>query len=116
MQAVSELEICQSELEVYHAGELTVLGFGGREILYDFNMTEFREEILELVQRHHCQALALDLTNVRTIPVGLPGILTDLIHRRLEIHLYNASDDIRTMLSFANLDRFLHLHDIEIDF
>lgn len=116
MQAVSELEICQSKLEVYHAGELTVLGFGGREILYDFNLAEYREEILDLVRMHQCKAMAFDLTAVRSLPSGLPGILQCLIQQGLEIHLYNASEVIRYMLELSNLMQFLHLHDLEIDF
>lgn len=114
MQVLSELEVCQSELEVYHAGELTVLGFGGREILHDFNLAEYRDEITELVRENHCKALAFDLTVVRSIPSGLPGVLKCLVREGLEIHLYNASADIREMLEIAKLDRALHFHDIEI--
>ncbi len=107
MQAVSELE-------VYHAGELTVLGFGGREILYDLNLAECRDEIADLVRENNCQALAFDLTGVYTIPSGLVGILTCLVRQGLEIHLYNASEDVREVLEITKVDCFLQMHDIDV--
>jgi len=115
MQAVSELEIGQSELEIYQAGELTVLGFGGREILHDFNLTEHRDEILELVRVHNCKALALDLTAVHSIPGGLPGLIQCLLRQHIELHLYNASSEIRAMLTFSNLDHRVSLHELDLD-
>lgn len=114
MQAVSELEVCSSELEVYHAGELTVLGFGGREILHDVNLAAYRDEIVELVRTHDCRALAFDLTGVFTIPSGLLGILSCLVRQGLELHLYNASDEIREILTISQIDQSLHLHDLEL--
>lgn len=114
MQAISELEACHSELEIYHAGELTVLGFGGREILHDINLANDRDEIANLVRRNHCRALAFDLTGVYSVPSGLVGILSCLIRQGLELHLYNPSLEIREILTFSKIDQSLHLHEIEI--
>ncbi|HET6425224.1 MAG TPA: anti-sigma factor antagonist [Planctomycetaceae bacterium] len=114
MPAICELEDCQSELEVYQAGELTVLGFGGHDIPRDFNLTGQRDAVLNLVRRHRCTALALDLTSVQSAPRGLTGLLRCLLQEGLEVHLFNAASDIREMLELAKLDSFLHLHDIEL--
>src|SRR5205823_2495630 len=60
-------------LEVYHPGELTVIGFGGREILDDLNLAECRDDLVELIQDNGCKVLAFDLTGVRLLPSGLLG-------------------------------------------
>src|SRR6186713_1401244 len=64
-----------TELEVYQAGELTVLGFGGRETLDRLSLGECRQELMRLIHEHHCQSLAIDLTGVRFLPSGLLGLL-----------------------------------------
>ena len=103
-----------SELEVYEAGELTVIGFGGREVLDHMNLAECRDEIAELIRNHSCSTLAFDLTGVRLIPSGLLGLLASVKRQGVEVHLYNASDDIREVLEITKLDRLLHLHEVEV--
>lgn len=114
MQAVFERDVGLSELEVYHAGELTVLGFGGRAVMHDFNMARYRDEVADLVRQHRCRAMAFDLTGVWTLPSGFTGVLTCLIRQGLEVHLFNACDDIRESLELVGLDRLLHLHELKI--
>lgn len=103
-----------SELEVYEAGQLTVIGFGGREVLDDLNMAECRDEIAELIRDHGCSTLAFDLTGVRLIPSGLLGVLASAHRNGVEIHLYNPSDDIREVLEITKLDRLFHLHVLDV--
>lgn len=50
-----------ADLDVYAAGELTVVGFGGREFVDDVSIAGCREQILELLQTHDCRTLAIDL-------------------------------------------------------
>ncbi len=107
MQAVSSLE-------VYQAGELTVLGFGGREVIDDINVAECRDELLEIIRANNCSVLAFDLTRVRLIPSGLLGLLASIRKKGIEVHLYNPSADIREVLEITKLDQVLQLHDLEI--
>ena len=107
MQAVSNLE-------VYQAGELTVLGFGGREVIDDINVAECRDELLEIIRANNCQVLAFDLTRVRLIPSGLLGLLASIRKKGIEVHLYNPSADIREVLEITKLDQVLQLHDLDI--
>ena len=67
-----------SALEVYQAGELTVIGFGGREVLDDMNVAECRDELVHLIREHHCTVMAFDLTRVRLVPSGLLGLLASI--------------------------------------
>jgi len=105
-----------SNLEVYQAGELTVIGFGGREVLDDMNVSECRDELVELIRSHDCKVLAFDLTRVRLIPSGLLGLLASIRKQGVEVHLYNPSADIREVLEITKLDQVLQLHELEIAF
>ncbi|MEK6258304.1 MAG: STAS domain-containing protein [Planctomycetota bacterium] len=103
-----------TELEVYQAGVLTVIGFGGREILDDLNFADCREELAELVREHDCTSLAFDLTGVRLISSDLLGIIASTQCQGIEVHLFNPSGDIREMLEITRLDKFLYVHEIDI--
>ncbi len=103
-----------SNLEVYQAGELTVIGFGGREVIDDMNVADCRDELLEIIHAHSCQVLAFDLTRVRLIPSGLLGLLASIRKKGIEVHLYNPSADIREVLEITKLDQVLQMHDLDI--
>ena len=103
-----------SSLEVYQAGELTVIGFGGREVLDNMNVAECRDELVALIRDHHCKVLAFDLTRVRLIPSGLLGLLASIRKQGVEVHLYNPSADIREVLEITKLDQVLQMHALEI--
>ena len=102
------------DLEIYQAGELTVLGFGGREILDQLNFAESYDDMMRLVRDYHCSTLALDLTGVRLIPSGLLGILMSVYQQKVDVLLFNASEDIREVIAITKLDRYLQLHDVEL--
>lgn len=105
-----------SALEIYEAGELTVIGFGGREILDDMNVAECRDELVHLIRENNCKVLAFDLTRVRLVPSGLLGLLASIRKQGVEVHLYNASADIREVLEITKLDQVLELRSVDIVF
>lgn len=108
------MAVQQSPIEVYQAGELTVLGFGGESVLDHIDLADCRTEIAQLVEEHDCRHLAFDLTGVRLMPSGMLGLLASLRQLGLEVHLYNASDDIREVLQITRLDQMMHLHEVEV--
>lgn len=103
-----------NQLQVYQAGELTVVGFGGREVLDDLNVAACGDEIIALVKQHQCKSLAFDLTGVKMLPSGLLGLLASLYKLGLEVHLYNPSDDVREVIDITKLSEHLKLHEVEI--
>ena len=101
-------------LHVYEAGRLTVVGFGGQDLLDDVNVAECREEITAIVEDHGCEVLAFDLTGVKLIPSGLLGLLASVRELGLEVMLYNPSDDIREVLEITHLDRIMPIHEVAV--
>lgn len=102
-------------LKVYQTGELTVVGFGGREILDQIDLTECRAEIVGLVEKNHCKTLAFDLTGVKLIPSGMLGLLASLRKMNVEVHLYNPSPDINEVLHVTRLSEVLPVHYIDCE-
>jgi anti-anti-sigma factor len=101
--------------QVYQSGELTVVGFGGREILDQLDLTVCRAEILALVEKHKCQTLAFDLSGVKLIPSGMLGLLASLRKINVQVHLYNPSQDVAEVLQITRLAEVLPIHYIDLD-
>lgn len=102
-------------LEVYQAGALTVVGFGGRQIIHDISLVHLHNDILKLVDDHHCTELAFDLTGVQFVPSGLLGILASLRKKGIAVHVYNPSEDVRDVFRTTKLDTVVQLHDVEVE-
>ena len=101
-------------IEIYATGPTTVVGFGGRDVPADVNLAVCREWLVGLIRQHACQVLAFDLTGVRMLPSGLLGLLASLRNERVEIHLYNPSEDVREVLSVTHLDELMPIHEIDV--
>jgi len=103
-----------SQLEVYESGALTVVGFGGREILDRFSLADCRDELMQLVKENDCTTLAFDLTGVRLIPSGLLGMMCSIRRQGVEVYLYNPSADVREVLEITKLDSLFEMHEVAI--
>lgn len=101
-------------LQVYKTGPLTVVGFGGQEVLDQVDLSSCRTEVVELLERHNCEVLAFDMTGVKLIPSGLLGLLASFRKLGIEVHLYNPSPDVREVLEITKLDQIFEVHDIEV--
>ncbi len=103
-------------LQIYSTGPMTVLGFGGREILDQLDIGACRKEIIALVKEHSTEKLAFDLTGgVKLVPSGMLGLLASLRQLNVEVHVCNPSDDVREVLEVTKLDQILQVYDVEID-
>ncbi len=101
-------------LQVYEAGPVTVVGFGGRDILDDINVADCRDELVQLVKDHECHTIAFDLTGVRLLPSGLLGLLASLRNMDLEVRIYNPSPDVREVLSITRFDQLMQIMEVDI--
>ena len=68
-------------LQVYRAGPVTVVGFGGRDVFDDTNVAACRDELMALIDQHQCTQIHVDLTGVRLVPSGLLGLLATIRRR-----------------------------------
>jgi len=101
-------------LSIYKTGPLTVVGFGGQEVLDQINIANCREEILALVAENQTEVLAFDLTGVKLMPSGLLGLLASLRHQNVKIQIYNPSEDVQEVLEVTHLNQLLEVHHVEI--
>jgi anti-anti-sigma factor len=102
-------------LKVYETGKLTVVGFGGRELLDQVDIGDCRQEIEELVKQNGCETLAFDMTGVKLIPSGLLGLLASIREDKIEVQIYNPSRDVREVLEITKLDQVISIHDVDVN-
>jgi len=111
----SEMSLNHEILQVYQNGELTVVGFGGREILDQIDLSQCRAEIVALVEKNQCKTLAFDLTGVQLIPSGMLGLLASLRKMNVEVHIYNPSPDVNEVLQVTRLSEVMPVHYIDCE-
>jgi len=101
-------------LEDYQTGELTVVGFGGQEILDQIDLTGCRSEVVALVETHKCKILAFDMTGVKLVPSGMLGLLTSIRNLGVEVQIYNPSVDVNEVLEITRLNTIMSVHYIDV--
>ena len=99
-------------LSVYQTGELTVVGFGGRDVPDEVCIAGYRQQLLELIAQHQCKVLAFDLTGVQLIPSGMLGVLSSLRQRVGRIELYNPSADVMDVLRITKFDQLFEIKEV----
>ena len=101
-------------LNVYKTGPLTVVGFGGQQVLDLIDVGACRNEIIALLEAHKCEILAFDLTGVKLMPSGLLGLLASLRKQGIEVQLYNPSADIQEVLEVTRLNQVMQVQHIKV--
>lgn len=96
-------------LEIVQDGEVTVVGFGGRDVLDQVNIAVCREQIAELVKRNQTKTLAFEMTGVRFIPSGMLGLLASLKDTVGKIQILNPSEDVREVLEITKLNQLFEV-------
>lgn len=105
-------------LQVYSAGIVTVLGFGGNDVPSEFNAAHYREAITDLLKANNSTVVAFDLTGVRFVPSGMLGLLVSLTRiagTPLTVQIFNPSADVREVLAITKLNRMIELHEVDVD-
>lgn len=100
-------------LKVYEAGKVTVVGFSGVEVPYEVCVAGYREQLEKLIDEHHCETLAFDLTGVKLVPSGMLGLLLSLRKKGVQIDLFNASEPLREALEVTHLLPLFNLREIK---
>ena len=72
-------------LKIYQTGELTVVGFGGKDVPDEVCIAEYRQQLL------------------------------DLIAKRVEkVEIYNPSVDVREVLRMTKLERLFEIKEVQV--
>lgn len=101
-------------MKVYQTGELTVVGFGGKDVPDEVCIAGYRAQLLDLIAQHHCKTLAFDLTGVQLIPSGMLGVLSSLRQRVDRIELYNPSVDVLEVLRITKFDQLFEIKEVSL--
>ena len=88
----------EGKLEIYHAGPVTVVGFGGRQVEARIDFAPYRDVLTKLVKQHQCRVLAVDLSGVMLAPAGLLGVLVPIRKMVDRIEIHNPSESARLTL------------------
>lgn len=101
-------------LEIYKSGDVTVIGFSGREVLAQINIAACREQIAALVERDNIKTLAFNLTGVLLIPSGMLGLMASLKELGVVVQIFNPSDDVREVLEITKLNQLFEIHEVPL--
>ncbi len=101
-------------LKVYQTGELTVVGFGGKDVPDEVCIAAYRQQLFDLIAQHGTKILAFDLSGVQLVPSGMLGVLTSLRQRVERLELYNPSPDVLDVLRMTKLERLFDIREIEL--
>jgi anti-anti-sigma regulatory factor len=101
-------------IKIYQTGELTVVGFGGKDVPDEVCIAAYREQLLDLIAEHGTKVLAFDLTGVLLVPSGMLGVLTTLRQRVDRLEIYNPSADVREVLRLTKLERLFDIKEISL--
>ena len=102
-------------LKVYQTGELTVVGFGGRDVPDEVCIAAYRNQLFQMVADHQCKVLAFDLTGVTLVPSGMLGVLTSLRTKVERLEIYNPSADVREVLRMTRLDQLFDIKEVSFE-
>jgi anti-sigma B factor antagonist len=101
-------------LQVYQTGELTVVGFAGKDVPDEVCIAGYRDQMHKLIEDHQVKILAVDLSGVKLVPSGMLGLLTSMRKKVGRVELYNPSDDVREVLKITNLEKLFDIKEVQL--
>lgn len=113
LRAIMNKVRCSPTLRIQKLGPMTIVDFGDSDVPSDASVMMHFEQISQLVDESGCEVLGFDLTSVRFVPSGMLGLLVMLHNLGPEIHLYNASEEVRQAVEITHLDQLIKLQVLE---
>lgn len=101
-------------LQVYQTGELTVIGFAGKDVPDEVCIAGYRDQLNKLIDEHQVKVMAFDLSGVRLVPSGMLGLLTTIRKKVAKVELYNPSEDVQEVLKITNLDKLFEIKSVQL--
>src|SRR5579872_4991159 len=101
-------------MHVTHSGPRAIIGFETSRVPEDERFAEVQERLQQVVNAG-CKELVFDLKGVRIIPSQLLGLMAWLCRNKVDVAIYNASEEIRETLAFTQLDTILEVREGEVE-
>lgn len=101
-------------LKVYQTGELTVVGFGGKDVPDEVCIAAYRQQLFDMIAQYGTKVLAFDLSGVQLVPSGMLGVLSSLRQRVERLEIYNPSPDVREVLRITRLERLFDIKEVRL--
>lgn len=98
-------------LRVYETGPVLTVGFGSEE-LTESDLLDVRDELLDLVRLHACEAIVFELHELRHVPSSLLSVFLMLRRKGVQVHLFNPSTELLEVLRITHLDQFFKIGDV----
>ncbi len=106
--------VSQPRLLQVYSTEPVVVGFGGASLPDDHNLSAYREELRDLLEKHGRGELAFDLTGVSLVPSGIVGLFESLVREGVRVSVFNASREVREVFAVTQTDQRVSLHDVDV--
>jgi hypothetical protein len=90
----------RKRMNVYEAGEVTVMDLGTMDIWDGADLALIRDTLVLLIQREGRRKIGIDMAHVKYIPSGFFGMLFDWKERGVEMYLLDPQPNVRKMLWF----------------
>jgi len=87
--------------------QVTIAFAGSEHSREALSVSDYRDELLQLIEVPECATVIFDLTGVSTPPSGLVGLLASARDRSREVEVLNPSPEIQEVLRMAQLDSCL---------
>ena len=101
-------------LQVYQVGELTVVGFAGKDVPDEVCIAGYRDQMNQLIADHNVKVMAVDLSGVKLVPSGMLGLLTSIRKKVGKVELYNPSEDVREVLRLTKLETLFDIKTVQV--
>ena len=99
-------------LRIYTTGDLVILTFREQGFLgLQTFIGQAAEHLERIIEAQGSKVLVVDLTGITALPSDMLGVLVGVLHRGLEIRLFNVTDDVSMTLSTTNLDQLFEVRE-----
>ena len=99
-------------LRVFTKGELTIVTFEDKGFLERQSFIgEAGDHLDKIIEARHTNKLIFDLAGITGLPSDMLGVLVGLQRRKIEIRLFNVTNEVRLIVETTNLKRLFDVRE-----
>lgn len=100
--------------EIREAGTVSIVRFMQQIDDFSHRTTDLHAQLSRFVGDNSCLQLVIDLRNTTYLPSSVLGVLVQLHNQGCEVHIANASVDVVEVMQVTQLNRLIHVNEIEV--